>query len=133
MYGHNSQTPMEEVVKHPVVQTHYEYQRVIGEGGQGTVCLYKHKQTGEFVAIKFEFASSTDQSVLNESLFLKKLKDEQNLRIPQYLSHNTINGARYLMIKYLEQSITEHLQTFRPEDRDEAIIRVAIQMVEAVE
>ena len=48
-------------------------------------------------------------SVLSESLYYKEYARGQNDRLPQYITHNSHNSRRYLVMQYLEQSIEEYL------------------------
>ena len=74
----------------------FTYEKLLGEGTFGVVALYSNQATFEQIAIKFERPGATDQSLLTESLQLKKLKEYNLKAIPKYYAHGTIKGKRYL-------------------------------------
>ena len=110
---------------------------LLGEGAFGAVYKFRHDETMEEAAVKFEMPGSNDQSVLRESLFMRDLDHKvlELTRIPKYLVHGTVKGARFLAMEYLEKSIKEYLKEVSdcPIKWRERICDVAVQMLEAVE
>ncbi len=49
----------------------YQYQSFLGQGGQGSVCLYRHVATGVDYAVKFDPKNRKCTNVLTECLFLR--------------------------------------------------------------
>ena len=62
--------------------------RELGRGGEGVVALYKRVADGKEFAVKFEFKAGANNTLLQESLFMKDVKDMS--RIPKYELHGTI-------------------------------------------
>ena len=80
---------------------------------------------------------SNDQSVLRESLFIKDI-EAMNLnitRVPKYIAHGTVKGARFLAMDFLENSIKDELAKSKqnPEKWRASVCNMAVQMLEAVE
>lgn len=51
----------------------YVFVKVLGTGGQGTVCMYRDTSSKVDFAVKLSPEGTTDQSLLNECLLLKDL------------------------------------------------------------
>ena len=76
----------------------YVFKKLVGYGGQGTVCIYTEKATNIDHAVKFDAVGQNN--VLNECLFLKDFSKKIET-VPQYKYHNTIGGRRFLIMNYL--------------------------------
>ena len=49
----------------------YIFLEMVGFGGQGTVCIFQEKSTGEKYAVKFDPLPPNSPNVLTECLFLR--------------------------------------------------------------
>ena len=77
----------------------FVFKKVIGTGGQGTVCIYKERSTGTDYAVKFDAIGQN--TVLSECLYLKEFSHLLE-RAPKYKTHTTIGGRRFLIMQYLD-------------------------------
>lgn len=66
-----------QILDDPFPERVYDYlfQKELGRGSFGVVCLYKHQETGEEVAIKLEHHKTHCSTLTGESIIMKKLKD----------------------------------------------------------
>ncbi len=71
---------MSKILDYPPIVKGYKYERFLGAGAFGTVCLYQKGDSK--VAIKLESTSQQIQVLTNESLTLKKLQAESLECIP---------------------------------------------------
>ena len=71
------------------------------------MCLFQDPSSKQDVAIKFDPVVG-NPNVLTECLFLREFSGKIS-SVPEYKCHSTIGGRRYLVMKYLEQSVEEHI------------------------
>ena len=50
----------------------YRFLEMVGFGGQGTVCVFEEKSTGQNYAVKFDPLPPNSPNVLRECLFLRE-------------------------------------------------------------
>lgn len=65
-----------------LMNTSYEFVKVLGSGGQGTVCMYRDTVRGQDFAVKLSPDGSIDQSLLNECLLMKELNNSKCEHLP---------------------------------------------------
>jgi serine/threonine protein kinase len=94
------------------MNTNFEFVKVLGEGGQGTVCMYRDILSQVEYAVKFAPENTTDQSLLTECLLLKDNGDGKFDKLPRYNIHSTHNQRRFLVMEYLEYSVDEYLKQY---------------------
>lgn len=89
----------------------YEIIGIVGEGAYGVVYKAKHKETGEFVAIK-KFKESDEDEIAKKTI----MREVKMLRM---LKHNNIvllkeafkrKGRLYLVFEYIEKNLLEVLE-----------------------
>lgn len=85
----------------------------LGVGGQGEVGLFKHFQTGELFAVKFDPPELQFANILTECNFLGKYQHHLKGVIPDYITSNTINGRRYFIMGFVEYSVEEYIDLKR--------------------
>ena len=81
------------------------------------------------MAVKFDLADNGLNGILTECLFLKNNNLSKSVR---YLLHDTVQGRRFLITDYLEQSVFEYLGQFKGIEYLRKVQEVALQMVDAV-
>lgn len=113
----------------------YIYVRPLGQGGQGMVGLYRHKDDpNDLYAIKFDPVGA--QNILSECLFMRNFVSKGKhllTRAPSYTLHNVTGGRRHLIMQYLEDDLDDYLcKVPQGEARDLEIIRLAEQMLDCI-
>jgi cyclin-dependent kinase-like len=114
------------------MQSKYEVIGITGEGAYGVVYQCKHKETGEFVAIK-KFKEVEDELV--------KKTMQRELKMLQLLKHDNIveykeafkrKGNLFLVFEYVDKNLLELLQE-QPKGLDPAVIKKLIfQLCKAI-
>ena len=110
----------------------YIFEKLLGKGGQGEVCLYKDKEHEKHVAIKFD--KEGESLILEECLFLKEYYTQLKLAVRYYM-HDTVKARRFMVMEYLEDSVEEYMIRFR-NDVDkyfEAVKTLSLQMFDSIE
>ena len=103
------QTPGAANLPASICDGDYTLIQEIGAGAQGAVGLYTEKTTSDIFAVKFDPLPPYPQNVLTECLFLKKHSQGKE-RLPLYKIHATIEGRRFLIMKYFEQSLHDYIE-----------------------
>ncbi|CDW89292.1 casein kinase i [Stylonychia lemnae] len=103
---------------YPPLMKGFKFDRILGRGGYGCVCLYVKNDIK--VAIKFEKTDGNFQvnTILNESLILKKLSKNKVNFEPAYIDHGLAKHAmkgkeinyNYLMLSYLDEPLADYYQ-----------------------
>eukprot|EP00347_Sterkiella_histriomuscorum_P021893 403332398 len=107
----------------------YTLLRKLGQGGYGAVGLYQDRQKTSEYAIKIVLnKDNSGQSLINESIILRKLNDLQKnqqplsnekieIRVPKYVDHGLIQmeeekqTCNYLTMEYLDKDLEEHFDS----------------------
>ncbi|CDW77685.1 ck1 family protein kinase [Stylonychia lemnae] len=90
----------------------YSFVKVLGQGGNGKVCLYEQEK--QLYAVKLE-DSNNGGALKNEQQILKKLNDYQekngqNILFPKLYDSGFIKPYNYLIMEYLDQPINTNMR-----------------------
>ena len=100
----------------------YDIIKIVGEGAYGIVYQCKHKETGEYVAIK-KFKEIHDEIVKKTmARELKVLKILKNENIVEYKGAFKKKGELFLIFEYVEKNLLELLQQY-PKGLDPNLIK----------
>src|SRR3989338_1156647 len=102
----------------------YETLNILGEGTYGVVIRARHRETGQFVAIK-KFKESEDdeptkKTSLREVRLLKQLRHDNIISLLEVFRRK---GKLYLVFEYVDKTILEVIEKEHPNGLPDAEVK----------